>query len=324
MLSNLLRLENEEHHYFKELQIHEILVNNTNKFMQCLLDFYKTWSTDPQLVTLPKKQVFESIEYKGDFRLMPCIINEKEPVKSVKIIGTNEEQRTIKDKICVGKSMLIDPYDNHIFAMFDVAVLSSFRTAAISVLAYYLTNQAHEKVGIIGTGRIGFYTIYILHKWLNINNFYCNDISEQNIDNLQKLIGIYNLKINIEFTDKHAINQKCKAVFLATDSKEAFFSINNANNFQFISSVGADASNLSEIDESLLKDRSVLVDSEQSTLLGDLKKWIDKKLLTKKNITELTELLILKPNLKQNILFISTGIALQDALISKFIYDNKI
>jgi len=75
---------------------------------------------------------------------------------------------------------LIDTHDNFIYAMFDVCSLSSFRTAAISVLSYNLTTYKNQKnVGVFGVGRIGFYTTYILNKYLRINEFFCYDPSEE-------------------------------------------------------------------------------------------------------------------------------------------------
>lgn len=161
--------------------------------MEYLKKFYLSWSINETLVDLPKKQVFQSQQYRGDFRIMPCVINDPYNIKSVKIIGTNEENKLIKDEISVGKSFLVHSYDNHIYAMFDVCALSSFRTAAISALAYSLLyNTSTKKVGLIGIGRIGFYTALILHKWLGVDNFYCDDISEKNKENVLALNAIVN------------------------------------------------------------------------------------------------------------------------------------
>ena len=113
MIQDLLRLEDEKHIHFNELQIHDVLVENISEFMEQLKEFYQDWSNSNTLVNLPKKQIFQSKYSRGDFRVMPCIINENYNIKSVKIIGTNEENRVIKDKICVGKSFLIHPYDNY-------------------------------------------------------------------------------------------------------------------------------------------------------------------------------------------------------------------
>lgn len=323
MIKELLRLEDEEYTHFNELQIHDVLVDNVTEFMEYLKNFYLSWSSNRNLVDLPKKQVFQSQQYRGDFRVMPCVINDTYNIKSVKIIGTNEENKLIKDKISVGKSFLIHPYDNHIYAMFDVCALSSFRTAAISVLAYYLLHNTNtKKVGLIGLGRIGFYTALILHKWLGIDNFYCDDISEKNKDNFLKLIALYIPDIQIDFIAPEKMGEVCNSVFLATDAQEAILNIHNGKNIQFISSVGADANNLSELDASILEGRTIVTDSYHSMMLGDLKIWEDTNLINQEDIFELNSI-VNNQNIKtENTLFISTGIAVQDALISQFIYDK--
>lgn len=324
MVQDLLRLGDEKHIYFNELQIHDVLVENISEFMEHLKMFYQDWHCSDTLVNLPKKQIFQTNYSSGDFRIMPCIINDNYNIKAVKIIGTNEENKVIKDKICVGKSFLIHPYDNHIYAMFDVCVLSSFRTAAISVLAYHLLYTSHQSgVGIIGTGRIGFYTALILNKWLSINHFYCNDVNDRNRENFLKLAEKYMPDVHINFIDINEMETTCESVFLATNSTKSILNADNAKGIKFISSVGADADNLTELDISILEGRTIVTDSHQSMMLGDLKVWEELKIIDQNNVLELSNLIDDKKNIhRQKILFISTGIATQDALISQFIYNK--
>ena len=323
MIKELLRLEDEEYIHFNEVQIHDVLVENTSEFMEYLKQFYHQWEKNSTLVELPKKQIFESAYAHGDFRVMPCIINADYRIKSVKIIGTNEENSIIKDKICVGKSFLIHPYDNYIYAMFDVCVLSSFRTAAISVLAYaLLKHSAEAKIGIIGSGRIGFYTTLILHKWLGIDRFHINDISEKNKMHFLTLAEKYMPNATMHFINTKQMGTTCNSVFVATDSSTSILNKENAQNITFISSVGADANNLSEIDADLIDGRSIVTDSHHSMMIGDLKTWEKENIITKDTVVELPTLLHHTMELEEKILFISTGIATQDALISQFIYDT--
>lgn len=323
MIQDLLRLENEKHVHFNELQIHDVLVDNIPEFMKYLHTFYQEWRNNDSLVLLPKKQIFHTPYSRGDFRVMPCMINNNYSIKSVKIIGTNEENRIIQDKICVGKSFLIHPYDNYIYAMFDVCALSSFRTAAISVLGYHVLQTPQKSgVGIIGTGRIGFYSALIMNRWLHINHFFCNDINEKNKENFLKLADIYMPDVCIDFVDIDTIKTACESVFLATNSTKPILNADNAKKIKFISSVGADADNLSELDASIIKGRTIVTDSHHSMMLGDLRSWENQSIINQTNVKELTALIDNKDIKMQNILFISTGIATQDALISQFIYDK--
>lgn len=137
-IKTLLRLHDEPCQYISEMQAHAVLMRHSGEFFERLEALYRDWGAGALTVDLPVKQVFNRAGVAGDFRVMPCTIDAL-ALNAVKVIGTNEEQRHIRDKICVGKAMLIDPDDHHVFALFDVCALSSFRTAAIACLAYRAT-----------------------------------------------------------------------------------------------------------------------------------------------------------------------------------------
>lgn len=319
-LRSLLRLEDEPCIYIDEMTCHNTMMLHCNEFMDQLQDFYTAWSETNSLVNLPYKQVFTDNEIKGDFRLMPCMLPEAKQ-KFVKVIGSNEEERCIKDKICVGKSLLIDHFDNHVFAILDVCALSSFRTAAISALAYKLCAKDAPDVALIGSGRIGFYTAYILHTWLGKKHFHVTDIKSQNQKNFLSLCEHYLPGVEVHMTTQEKCLQTSQAIFLTTDSEHPIVNHDHAKNIQFISSVGADADNLSELAPSLLNSYNLISDSSHSMALGDMKRWLQEGLLKKDQLTELKQLFG-KHEPPQRTLFISTGIAVQDALINHFVYQK--
>lgn len=322
-LKSLLRLNDEPYIYINEIDSHNILMQHCHEFMESLLDFYMQWNIHEADIQLPLKQVFTDSTTSGDFRVMPCLIEHK-GLKFVKVIGTNEEETKIKDKISVGKALLIDYYDNFVYALLDVCALSSFRTAAISVLAMRLTGYTPENTALVGSGRIGFYTAYILHNWMGISSFRVTDTNKQNYENFVNLSKHYLPDVSVTYMPLESLLSTSDAVFLSTTSTSSLLNRLNSSHISFVSSVGADADNLSEIDASLLQTHRLLTDSTQSMGLGDMKKWSDAGLLKSKP-TELKDFIHEKCNnyTKNHFLFISTGIAIQDAIISKFIY-NKI
>lgn len=114
---------------------------------------------------------------------------------------------------------------------------------------------------------------------------------------------------------KEQVIKDSTSLFLATDSAIALLDAENSSHLKFISSVGADADNLSELDESIIENRQIITDLIQSMLLGDMKIWSDKKLLSKEDVVELKDIINCKDRVEDNILFISTRVALQDAII---------
>lgn len=315
----LLRLEEEPYRYIGENDVHDVVIRYCSEIMDKFTDFYFNWHWNEDEIILPTKQVFTSKDAAGDYRVMPCSI-ETDRIKFVKIIGTNEEERKIKDKISVGKALLIDHFDNYVVAILDVGALSSFRTAAISVIALHASNIFPRHIGLIATGRIGFYTAYILYRWKNIRSFRVYDTNISNFENFRELCTHYMPDVQIDFAPFDTVVGECDALFLATDSGLPLLDARNAENVQFISSVGADADNLSEIGPSLLQTHELVTDSAQSMCLGDMKKWIDEGAMIQSPV-ELKHF-IHQSRSKKPVLFISTGIAIQDAIVSKFVYDT--
>lgn len=319
---DLLRLHEEPCTYYDERQIHRTLMRNVNAFMDTIERFYFAWQKNNKIVDQPKKQVFKNKGLKGDLRVMPCVIDKFEGkiIKMVKIIGTNEEEKQVKDKISVGKALLIDNDDNFVKGIFDVCALSSFRTAAISALAFkHTVETTQHKIGLIGTGRIGFYMAVILSRWLGVRELHVHDV---NIKRLRQFKEIFGKKINIKDVTLNEICKSCTAVFLSTSSTSPLLKESNAKNIHFISSVGADAENRSELHKSILKNRKVISESRQNIFFGDLQRWFQAGLLKERQVIELREVIGHFKKEKQPVIFITTGTAIQDALICQFLFER--
>lgn len=316
-----LRLGDEPTRHFDERRIHRLLMLHLTVFMDRLERFYFAWKTNDELVVQPKKLVFENNGLRGDWRVMPCVIDRFEDryIKAVKVIGTNEEQRQVSDKICVGKALLIDEFDNFIKASFDVCALSSFRTAAISAVAFKHSGRLRRSgVGIIGAGRIGYYTCRILSEWLGVEEVLLHDLAAARANGLADLIrDQLNVKV---FSGMRDLLESSQAVFLATDAEHALLNGGNARHLEFISSVGADAQNLSELDASLLDQRMLISESRQNIAFGDMCRWQAQGLLAASDIVELRDIVGDDVESKRDVLFVSTGTAVQDALVCDFIH----
>ncbi len=323
-LKFLLRLQDEPFIYICDVDAHNILMSSSVEFMEKLKNSYMDWGNEKKWVVIPEKKIIKTPNLRGDFRVMPCITDFSGGIKAVKVIGTNEENKTIKDKISVGKMLLIDWHDNYIYAILDACVLSSFRTAAISLLAYSLIDdKKNDLLGLLGLGRVGFYTAILLHRWLGVTQINCYDSNPDISNRFKKLIFNYAPELTLNIINKNAVIRDSTSLFLATDSEVAILNDQNSSHLKFISSVGADADNLSELDESIIEGRQIITDSIQSMLLGDMKIWNEKELLSQNDVIELKEIINSQDKLKRNSLFISTGVAVQDALVGQFIVNKQ-
>lgn len=332
-LARVLRLSEEPCVYYSEQTIHQELMNGLRAFMDALECFYFAWSRDTATVTQPPKHVFQRAGVRGDWRVMPCAIDHRWPITgdagrsidAVKIIGTNEEDRVVADKISVGKAILLHPTDHFVEAIFDVAALSSFRTAAISVLAYkHCGYRSGHIAGIIGAGRVGFYTARILQEWLGIEQLLVYDVNKSRArDFFHAVTERHGAQAQVASLPE--VRSESQALFLATTSQRPLINGRLEGHGSFISSVGADADNLSELDADVLDGRMLVSESLDNLACGDLRRWHEAGIIRSRDLVLLSVLMRDSGNgtpVSRPVVFVSTGTAVQDALVCRFLHDR--
>jgi len=331
--ASLLRLHAEPCVYYPETVVHQALMAGLRPFMDTLERFYLAWARDPAAITHPVKQVYERPGVRGDWRVMPCAVDGRSSlsdacgggIDAVKVIGTNEEGRIVGDKISVGKALLLHPIDHHVEAIFDVAALSSFRTAAISVLAWkYCGHDPHAVAGIVGAGRIGFYTAAILREWLDCRRLRVHDADEARSGLLAETIA-ERFGGSVEPGSLEEACRGSRALFLATSSPRPVVDAELGRNASFISSVGADADNLSELAPDLAAGHLLVSESPYTIACGDLRRWHAAGLIGPDDIRLLADVIgdaTGGTDPRRPAIFVSTGTAVQDALICWFLHER--
>jgi ornithine cyclodeaminase/alanine dehydrogenase-like protein (mu-crystallin family) len=302
-------------------------------FMDFLERFYLEWADQNWTVIQPPKHFFQRSGIRGDWRVMPCAVTSVTPaneaewhgIDAVKIIGSNEEERVVTDKISVGKALLLHPTDHFVEAMFDVAALSSFRTAAIAVLAYkYCGHRPDHTAGLVGAGRVGFYTAVILNEWLGIRHLLVHDINEsRGRDFLTAVNDWYGARARC--AGLATLRAESQSLFLATTSPHPLIDGRHERHAPLIASVGADADNLSELDAHVLEGRMLVSESKDNVACGDLRRWHDAGIIRTADIVMLSTLMSdarRSPPTVTPAVFISTGTAIQDALVCRFLHDR--
>lgn len=325
--ARLLRLHDEPCVHYSEAVVHAAVMEGLRPFMDALERFYVAWASDPTAVWQPCKQVQSRSGTRGDWRVMPCSTSASEDfggcIDAVKVIGTNEEEQVVGDKISVGKALLLHPTDHHVEAIFDVAALSSFRTAAVAVLAAkYGGYSADMTAGIIGAGRVGFYTAAILVEWLGCSGLLVTDTNRPRAD-----LFVLTVAERVGRAVRAAgLEETCRAsgaIFLGTSSPQPVVDAALACNVRFISSVGADADNLAELFPDLLAGRLLVSESAQNVEFGDLRRWRAAGLIDSGDIHLLADVIadgVRGRPVAAPVLFVSTGAAIQDALLCRFLH----
>jgi ornithine cyclodeaminase/alanine dehydrogenase-like protein (mu-crystallin family) len=331
--ARILRLHAEPCVFYPEAVVHEALMAGILPFMEALEHLYLEWLHDPGIVGQPPKQVYARPDVRGDWRVMPCSVaggparerGHDGSIDAVKVIGTNEEERVVSDKISVGKALLLHPADHHVEAIFDVAALSSFRTAAISLLAAKACGcEPAACAGIVGAGRVGYYTAAILREWMGAGRILVHDVKGDRGRLLAEVVA-ERFGGSVRAAGLEETCRESRALFLATSSPAPVVDARLGRDVPFISSVGADADNLSEIAIDLLPGRTLVSESQQNIAFGDLRRWHAAGLIRPSDIRLLTDVVGAAGRGAEPpapVLFISTGTAVQDALVCRFLHDR--
>ncbi len=324
----LLRLQVEPCEYFNDLQIHDILSEHRKEYFEKVGEWFKFWSLEPDKVDFPPKTILKTEGVKGDFRIMPCQIRyEGRNINSIKLVGTNEEEKVVKDKITVGKAFLYHPTDNFIAGIFDACVLSSVRTAVCAVSAFKHLSTERRSVGILGCGRIGYYTAMFLTLLDGVDEFVCYDNNPEAIENFLELTSEFDIQCKIVGSVKELIDQS-SSLFISTYSRDPLVSKEDIEKgeIKFISSVGADCNSYSELHPTVASlPGKIYIDVWHSLKCGDLRSWLKEGTITEERMIELKDVISGKytPDESGCRLFISTGFAFTDAISLDFIYQKR-
>jgi ornithine cyclodeaminase/alanine dehydrogenase-like protein (mu-crystallin family) len=160
---HVLRLSDEPSRYWSDHQIHAALTADPAGFIRFMTDGVRAVSDGSAQINMPPKQIFADEDIEGDFRIMPCVLRwGARHWKTVKVVGTNNAQRIVPDKITVGKALVLHPEENFVTDIIDACILSSARTGACAAIGAEALGAPRARVAIVGSGRVGFYSaLYI-------------------------------------------------------------------------------------------------------------------------------------------------------------------
>ncbi|MDV5145425.1 hypothetical protein R1T08_14690 [Streptomyces sp. SBC-4] len=324
-MAELLRLHDEPCVHLDELLVHRILVDHidelcarTEKTLTGVAD------TARGAESFGGKDLFYFEGAPGDLRVMPY--NDGRAM-TVKVIGTNEAQTEVPDKISVGKCLLIHPQDHHVMGILDVAALSSLRTAVGILLAWQAAHAGEAsgpRLGIVGTGRVGFYTALAFQRAGLIESCAVYDPAPGAVERMRELCRIEAGPGVVACDSLADLLASCDSVALATDAHQPVLGRADIGTYglRFVASVGADADNLRELDDDLPGAVSFLVGSPLCFCLGDLRRWQQRGLLHPHEVTYLHQALAAprRPTAEATC-YISTGFPMLDHAAATLAYE---
>ncbi|PHS72570.1 MAG: hypothetical protein COB22_04345 [Cycloclasticus sp.] len=320
-LLDVFKLSGEPFEYLNESDVHHALTRQPIEYYQFVKQRLLNIAQGHATLIMPPKSVFTDNDTNGDFRIMPCIIEDNLDItKSVKLVGTNVIQECVPNQITVGKACILHPTENFITHIVEACLLSSARTAICAMLGIDLLSINQKKLTIIGAGRVGYYSAFYASALNWFEEVTIHDVDATRAHNCVNALKTSFPNIKYRVCLKKSLPDT-DVLILATTSSTPIYSINDFR-AQLIISVGADIDTQRELDDSCAKTAPIFVDSLDTARYGDIKSWLDNKLINEDSLIDLFTLLRdnnLISNNNQSRVFVSTGTAFFDNISLSYI-----
>ena len=270
--AEVLRVHPEPCRHVTDEQVHRALTADPDGYLAHLEAVLGEIAAGAAELEHPEKLVFDDGPDGGDFRVMPCVVRrpEAEPTKTVKVVGTNVTEVHVPDQVTVGKALRLDPADNFVSHLFDACLLSSARTGACGVLALRRLAPAATRVGLVGAGRVAFYTgLYAAASGAGELRLF--DRRAERARRLADALDARLAGVAVRAVDRlGAVDGD--AVVLATTSREPVCGPDDLGT-PVVVSLGADTADQRELTAGWAQAASLYVDSGDALAIGDLRAW---------------------------------------------------
>ena len=284
-------------------------------------------------VQMPPKPYLFYHKYNGDLRAMPSYL-EALDISAVKIVNSHPNNMKLYNLPTVMATIiLIDPKNGAPLSIMEGSWITAMRTGAASGIASkYLARKDSRKLGLIGAGAQAETQILAISSILNIEEVYVYDKDKEKMKIFtSKYIEKYGEKFSMNSVNKPEDAVKnMDIVVTATPSREPIVKRDWISSGMHINSIGADAPGKEELDPEILKISKIVVDDiEQAAHGGEINVPLSKGIISLKNVyAELGEIVagfkFGRESIEEITVFCSTGLAIQDAVTAKLVYDKAL
>jgi alanine dehydrogenase len=268
---------------------------------------------------MPAK-TYLSLEH-GDFRAMPAALPGCAGMKWVNVHPQNPSRGLPS---VMGILIYNDPETGYPLAIMDAIEITAYRTgAAATIASKYLARRDSHTIGIIGAG-FQAHTQILAHAELfgpiSINAF---DVSQTAVERLINAFPQLSIR-NCSIQEAVASDIVCTL----SPSRHPIVKKEWIIPGTHINAIGADAPGKQELDPAILKKAIVIVDDlEQAGTSGEINVPIQKGLYDIREVYgTLAEIVVGKkkgrPDNKVVTVFDSTGIAIEDIAVAKFLFEK--
>jgi len=289
---------------------------------------------------MPAKPYLFYRKYDGDLRVMPSYL-ERLGVSAVKVVNSHPNNPSrFNLPTVMATIILIDPRNGTPLAIMNGTWITAMRTGgACGVAAKYLARKDSKVVGLVGAGmqaRTQLAALLSLYKGLEEVRVWSLTQPAKELERRDAFISemkeMYRKEIGRIFpVDKVEDAVKgADIVVTATPSRKPLVLNGWISPGMHFNCIGADAPGKEELDPAILKRAKIVVDDwEQSSHGGEINVPVAEGMITKKDIWgDICEIAVgLKPGRTSSneiTVFVSSGLAVQDAITAKIVYDKAV
>lgn len=283
----------------------------------------------------PLRTAINAPKYEGCFLFMPAYVEEMD-VASLKIVNIFPKNIDNGLPSSPAQVFLIDGKTGIVISMMDGTYVTRLRTGAASGAAFDILGRKDAKIGaLIGTGGQAATQLEAMLVARDIKEVRVFDLNfertKQFADDMQRELDQYGAKIIASKTSDEAIDD-ADLIVTVTPSSKPVFDGNKVKKGATLSCVGAYQHHMQEMDPVILTRASkIYFDSEEAVLSesGDILIPLEQGIITKDDFTgDLGQVikgeLVGRENDEEIIVFETVGVATQDLIAAKKIYEKAV
>jgi alanine dehydrogenase len=275
---------------------------------------------------MPPKLYLDLPNYHGDFRAMPAYIDGAAGLKWVSVYPEN----TKYNLPCVLATIIIcDPNTGYPIAIIDGTYITSIRTGAAGGIAVkYLARKDSSVIGLIGAGRQARTQLLAINEVLPRNK----EVKVFDLVNSasRRFAEEMGAKLNINIRPVEKVEEAAEADILVTTttSTKPIVKRSHLKPGTHINAIGADAKGKQELEAAILKDAKIIVDDiDQASHSGEINVPLSEGKIKISDVRGTLGEIIIKAkqgrvNDKEITIFDSTGLAIQDIMCAKHVYEK--
>ncbi|HSQ89910.1 ornithine cyclodeaminase family protein [Romboutsia sp.] len=285
--------------------------------------------------TVPLRTTIPATKQEGTMLFMPGYIENLDcaAVKIVSVFPRNEEKGK---PVTPATVLLLDGTTGEVCSILDGTYVTQLRTGAASGAALDILAIKNAKKGaLIGTGGQASAQLEAMIESRNLEEVYIYDIdiekTKKFVSQMNQELSNYNTKFNVAKTSDEAI-ENADVIITVTTAKKPVFDGNKVKKGATISAVGSYLPTMQELDPAVLTRASkIFFESTDAVLAesGDILTPLADGIISNDDFNgELGQVInneiAGRENDEEIIVFKTVGIAVQDVVTAKKIYDNAL